>query len=84
MEKDIDQSLVTEYSARFGMVVIDMGFATIDQVLEALSEQVMDNFNNQHHRRLGEILLEKGWITSEQMEKVLEIISEHKKSAKPE
>lgn len=79
MEKDFEKPVVTEYSARFGMVVIDMGFATIDQVLEALSEQVMDNFNNKHHRRLGEILLEKDWITSEQMEKVLEIISEHKK-----
>ncbi len=78
MEKDFEKPLVTEYSARFGMIVVDMGFATIDQVLEALSEQVMDNFDNQHHRLLGDILLEKGRITPEQIEKVLEIISEHK------
>ncbi len=79
MEKDFEKPLVPEYSARFGMIVVDMGFATIDQVLEALSEQVMDNFNNKHHRLLGNILLEKGSITPEQMEKVLKIISEQKK-----
>lgn len=75
MERDLQQSVVTEYSARFGMIVVDLGFASIDQVLEALSEQVMDNFNNKHHRLLGNILLDKGYITPEQMEKVLEIIS---------
>jgi hypothetical protein len=72
MVNDIENPLITEYSARFGMKALDMGFVTIDQVLEALSAQAMENYTNKRHKLLGTIFVEKGWMTTEQVGKVLE------------
>ncbi len=82
MANDFEEPLLMEYSARFGMKALDMGFATLEQVLEALSEQVMDNYVNKRHRLLGEIFVEKGWMTLEQTELVLKRLSEDKKRIK--
>ena len=82
MANDFEEPLLTDYSARFGMKALDMGFATLEQVLEALSEQVMDNYVNKRHRLLGDIFIEKGWMTLEQTVLVLKRLSEDKKKIK--
>ncbi len=48
-----------------------MGFITAEQLKEATTEQVEDNLADKPHRSMGEILLENGWITDEQIDIVL-------------
>ncbi len=79
MENDAGKGASTKENARFGVVAANMGFVTIEQVIEALTEQVKDNFSNNRHRLLGEIFLEKGWMTPEQIEIVLDKLSKHEK-----
>ena len=68
---NVDKELSDKYCQRFGCLAVEMGFSTGDQVKEALSEQVEDNIATRPHRLMGRILLEKGWITPQQIEVVL-------------
>lgn len=56
---------------RFGRTAVYRTYATLEQVQRALAEQVEDNVMGRPHRHLGNILLEKNWITEEQMKSVL-------------
>jgi hypothetical protein len=71
MDHDSGRELSEKYCLRFSMIAVDMGFVTIENVKKALSEQVEDNIANRPHRLIGQILLENGWITLEQIERVL-------------
>ena len=79
MGNDIDNGISAKYNARFGVVAVNIGFVTIEQVIEDLTEQVMDNFSDRSHRLIGEIFLEKGWMTPEQIDMVLTELSRIKK-----
>ena len=68
---NVDKELSDKYCQRFGCLAVEMGFSTGDQVKEALSEQVEDNIATRPHRLMGRILLDKGWITPQQIEVVL-------------
>ncbi len=70
MENDFIEKITTTFS-RFGKVAADMGFITAEQLKKAITEQVEDNLADKPHRTLGEILLENGWITDEQIDIVL-------------
>lgn len=61
----------TKHGKRFAEVAIEMGFITEDQAKQALAEQLDDNVNNQMHRLIGRILLERGWMTSNQIFEVV-------------
>ena len=65
MENDFIKKLTA--TTRFGKIAVDMGFVTAEQLKEAITEQVEDNLADKPHRSLGEILLENGWITDEQI-----------------
>ncbi|GBE03124.1 MAG TPA: hypothetical protein ENH45_01130 [Nitrospirae bacterium] len=67
----VDKELSDKYCQRFGYLAANMGFTTGDQVKEALAEQVEDNLAKRPHRLMGRILLDKGWITPQQIEAVL-------------
>ena len=56
---------------RFGKVAVDMGFITMDQMLNAIEVQVRENIAFGTHRKIGLILLEEGKITNEQIDEVL-------------
>jgi hypothetical protein len=56
---------------RFGSVAYLLGYVTLEQIQQALAEQVEDNVVGRKHRVLGVILREKGWITEEQEEAIL-------------
>ena len=71
MVNEIDKELSEKYCPRFGMISVEKGFVTEEQVRAALSEQLDDNFNNRPHRLLGRIFLEKGWMDAQQIETVL-------------
>lgn len=57
--------------SRFGSVAYLLGYVTLEQIQQALSEQVADNVVGRTHRLLGVILREKGWITEEQEQAIL-------------
>ncbi len=75
MENDAYTNLSSEYRPQFGQIAVNLGFVTEKQLKEALVEQVEDDLSNKPHRFIGRILFEHGWITSEQINTVLDILS---------
>lgn len=65
--------------ARFGKTAFKQGYITINQLKEALCEQVEDDLADIPHRLLGEIMIGKKWMTLEQIENVLTEMSKIKK-----
>ena len=59
---------------RFGVVAVEQGFITRDQLFEALKAQVDEDLDWGRHRRLGEILHQQGVMTREQIDEVLETL----------
>ena len=75
-----DRELSILYGQRFGQIAVNKGFVNLNQVQEALAEQLNCNsYTRLRPRKLiGEILFENGWMTLKQIEEVLEEISEGK------
>jgi len=71
MKEDVDKELSKEYCPRFGKIAVDLGFVTEDQLREAMTEQINDDLANKPHRNLGTIFFEKGLMTYQQIEQVL-------------
>ena len=46
MTEDIDKETSGKYCNRFGVIAVDKGFVTADQLKEALTEQADDNLFN--------------------------------------
>jgi hypothetical protein len=57
---------------RFGAVAIENGFITLENLIEAIKIQVTENLESSEHRLIGQILWEKGYITTEQINEVIE------------
>ena len=57
---------------RFGIIAVEKGFITADQVVNALEVQVKEDLSSGKHQRIGMILLEQGHITLQQVNEVLE------------
>jgi hypothetical protein len=72
-EKELHST--TEYAFRFGKIAILKGFITEQQLVEALDDQIDYNLMNDNHKLIGEILLEKGWMTQDQIGIVLDNLS---------
>ncbi len=68
---EVDKELSEKYCPRFGVIAVELGYVTPDQVKDALSEQVDDNLSDRPHRLLGRILLDNGWMTPTQVDQVL-------------
>ena len=71
MAEDIDKEISGKYCNRFGVIAVDKGFVTADQLKEALTEQADDNLFNRPHRLIGRIFFDKGWMTDKQIDIVL-------------
>ncbi|UCD30846.1 MAG: hypothetical protein JSW04_15995 [Desulfobacterales bacterium] len=56
---------------RFGIVAIESGFITPEQLIEAMQIQVYEDIEGTKHRLIGEILREKGYITEVQIDDVI-------------
>jgi hypothetical protein len=56
---------------RFGVIAIEKGFLTAEQLIQAIEEQIRDEIGGKRHRLIGEILCEKGVMTKEQCDEVL-------------
>ncbi len=62
---------VFESEKRFGVIAIERGFVTLDQLLDAIRSQVEDDCTGKPHRLLGRILCEHGAMTYPQVGEVL-------------
>ncbi|MDP3297492.1 MAG: hypothetical protein Q8N09_07885 [Thermodesulfovibrionia bacterium] len=59
------------YGVRFGQTAVELGFITKEQLKKALCQQVENDLAHKPHRLLGEICFQNGWMTSKQIEIVL-------------
>jgi hypothetical protein len=57
---------------RFGIVAVEKGFVTAEQVVETLRIQVLEDIECGKHRLIGRILLEQGILNLAQVDEVLE------------
>jgi len=57
---------------RFGVLAVEKGYITPDDVIEALKIQVMEDMEKGKHRPIGVVLLEQRLITTSQLIDVLE------------
>ena len=51
---------IQDSQKRFGIVAIEHGLITLDQLGDALKAQAEDSLKGRRHRRLGEILCDHG------------------------
>jgi hypothetical protein len=69
--KELDRNSSDQEPYRFGSIAVFRRYVTLQQIQQALSEQVEDNVHRRPHRLLGTILREKGWLTEEQERSIL-------------
>ena len=80
MANEGDGKLTEKYGGRFAEVAVKMDFINPEQAKEAISEQMDDNLSNKPHRLIGRILMDKGWMTPQQIDLVLTELLERQKS----
>ena len=56
---------------RFGIIAVKMGLITVTQLHEAMKIQLIEDLHGMEHRLIGQILLERAYITSAQTREVL-------------
>jgi len=65
---------------RFGIVAVDKGFITAEQLIAALRTQVMGEIEQGEHKLIGTILLETGLVTGEQIDEIVkELVKKRKR-----
>ena len=62
---------------RFGVLAVEKGFITAEQVVDALRIQVMEDIEKGKHRLIGRILLEQGLITLSRIDDVLKSLGKN-------
>ena len=66
-----DNDVTGELCRRFGVIAVQKGFVTIDELKAAVLIQVDDDVNGREHRLVGSILFDRGLITDDQIDSVL-------------
>ena len=66
---------IGEHEKHFGIIAIEMGFITPDDLIDALKVQVREDVEYREHRRIGEILVAQGKMREEQIQEVLNTLS---------
>jgi len=59
---------------RFGIIAVKKKFATLQQVSKALEVQFAENVSEGKHRRIGDILVDMGFMTPSQVKEVAESV----------
>ena len=73
-----EHSNIDHYEKQFGIIAIEKGFITPEMLIEALKIQVEDEVEFHTHRLIGEILMEKDYLTAMQIQDILNTIFKHK------
>ncbi len=71
MESATGKDIPDKRCRRFGIIAVEFGFITPEQLKQALSEQIDDDLADNPHRLIGKIFVEKDWMTYQQIEIVL-------------
>jgi hypothetical protein len=71
MGNEVDRELSEKYCVRFAELAVKKGYVNSEQAKEAMSEQVDDDLNNRPHRLIGRILMDRGWMSPQHIEAVL-------------
>ena len=72
MMPDADEEVTSEsIRKRFGVIAIEKGFITEEQLIHTIEEQIRDEIGQERHRLIGEILCENGYMTKPQCDEVL-------------
>ena len=71
MPDTIEEVTSESIRKRFGVIAIEKGFITEEQLIHAFEEQIRDDIAQERHRLIGEILCEKGYMTKPQCDEVL-------------
>ena len=56
---------------RFGTIAVEKGFITKEELFEVIKIQISDELQNNERRLVGQILYDKGHITTDQIDEVL-------------
>jgi len=56
---------------RFGVIAVENGFITNEQLFEALKVQVEEDLSGKAHTLIGVILIKLGYMTHEQADEIL-------------
>lgn len=59
------------FDKRFGLIAIQKGYIAFEEAYEALVTQVTEELEEAKRRPIGQILFEKGYMTSTQVDGVL-------------
>jgi hypothetical protein len=62
---------VKKLDKRFGTVAIEKGFVEPEHIFDAMEIQILENLEGSEHRLIGQILWEKGYITTQQIDEVV-------------
>jgi hypothetical protein len=62
---------IEHYEKRFGIIAIEKGFITADDLVKGLTVQVEEDLRRISHRLLGEIFFDMGVMTDRQVEEVV-------------
>ena len=73
---------IENYEKRFGIISIEKGFISSEDLIEALKVQVGEEIEIGKHRLLGEILLYEDKITATQIDDVVQTLFKQIKVAK--
>ncbi len=65
---------------RFGIIAVDKGFITSEQLFDALRTQVLGDIEQREHKLIGTILLEMGLVTNAQIDEVVKELLKKNKS----
>jgi len=71
-EKSEEHTVTIErIERRFGITAVESGYATVDQILNAIKVQIMEDMEQGRHRIVGEILIDQGVMNPSQINNVL-------------
>ena len=56
---------------RFGVIAVQKGFVTPEQVVDALALQAKEFFSTGKHRLIGEILMDQGLLDPQQLDEII-------------
>lgn len=66
---------VERFEKRFGVIAVEKGFITADQLFDALKAQVQGDIEKGTHQLIGEILCRQNAMTFEQVDQVLKVLT---------
>ncbi|MFC1814217.1 hypothetical protein ACFL03_16160 [Thermodesulfobacteriota bacterium] len=67
----IKSKIVDKYEKRFGVVALEKGYITADQLVKALTIQVQEDIDMGYHRLIGKIFIDQDIMSGKQVSEVL-------------